>query len=330
MEKLNNKTALVTGSNSGIGFEAAFQLSQDGYDKIILAARTEAKAEDARRRLIKRGSSDIFDTVAFDTSEADSALRAGKELLNKGYQFDLLILNAGMSAGDNLQKNSKGLDLTFSSTLVGHHALTIDLLSRGGIRENASIVIAGSEAATDDLPMPGFSLPDIDEEAKNSFDGDLSKLLIAYAKAEHPEKYNSTEAYALAKLYVAWWAAELSRKVKNGIKVFAVSPGAVADTNFGRDMPFAMKYIMLPLMKSIGGIMGMNASVDKGARRYLDAAKYDHSESGKFFASKPGKMIGPLYEQRSPKINDVEKQKAAYQVITELTGNIDLVELVQV
>ena len=153
MEDLRNKTSLVTGSNSGIGFEAAFQLAKDGYGKVILAARTEAKAEDAKRRLIKKGSPDVFDIVAFDTSEVDSALRAGKELLNKGYQFDLLILNAGMSAGDNLQKNSKGVDLTFSSTLVGHHALTIDLLSRGGINENASIVIAGSEAATDELPM---------------------------------------------------------------------------------------------------------------------------------------------------------------------------------
>ena len=55
---LSGKTALVTGANSGLGFEAAAQLAKEGYGKIILACRSLEKAGAAREQLAARVASD--------------------------------------------------------------------------------------------------------------------------------------------------------------------------------------------------------------------------------------------------------------------------------
>ena len=76
MNNYSVKTALVTGANSGLGFEAAAQLAEAGWGKVILACRSEDKAEAARARLIKRTGKDPFSGLAVDTAEVASAKAA--------------------------------------------------------------------------------------------------------------------------------------------------------------------------------------------------------------------------------------------------------------
>ena len=98
MPNNSNKTALVTGATSGLGFEAAAQLAESGYGKVILACRTLDKAQGARAALIERCGNDVFDTLAIDTSETKPAVAAADEVGNKGLKIDVLLLNAGMGA----------------------------------------------------------------------------------------------------------------------------------------------------------------------------------------------------------------------------------------
>ena len=53
MINYSDKTVLLTGANSGLGFEAARQLAVAGWGKVILACRSESKAESARARLVE-------------------------------------------------------------------------------------------------------------------------------------------------------------------------------------------------------------------------------------------------------------------------------------
>ena len=320
-QRNNGKTVLVTGANSGIGFETAYQLAEVGFKKVILGCRTVEKGEAARKQLIERSGKDVFDVIAVDVSEASSAIKASEELISKGYKFDVLILNAGMSAGANMMKNSDGVDLTFASTLIGHHAMTMNLLAKGGINENGRIIIAGSEAARGDLP--GMNLPDLDAIAKNDFNGNVHDMLKAYAEGTYPSKYVPMIAYAIAKLYVAWWSAALAKKLPGGITVNTVSPGSVPATSFARDMPWGMKNIMLPIMKVIGPMMGMAGPVSEAGKRYLDVANYGNDISGKFFASPPKKLVGILEEQHTALLEDETKQEEGYKLIVELAGGID-------
>jgi len=319
-ENIVKGTALVTGANSGIGFETVRQLALAGYSKVILACRSHEKGEAARKLLIEGGASDVFETLAMDVSEVKSAISASDELISKGHKIDLLILNAGMSAG-NIMKNSTGVDMTFASTLIGHHAMTMNLLNKGGINDNGKIIIAGSESARGDVP--GISLPDLNKVAQEDFEGSMHDTLKAYAEAAYPAKYVPMNAYAMAKLYVAWWSSSLSKKLPNGIMVNAVSPGSVPATNFARDQPWAMKHIMLPIMKLIGPSMGMAGPVSEAGKRYLDAAHYGKEDSGKFYASPPKKLVGKLEEQYTTLLQDEAKQEEGYKLIVELAGGID-------
>lgn len=316
-----SKTVLVTGANSGIGFETAHQLAKAGYDKVILGCRTVEKGETARKQLIERGGKDVFDVIAVDVSEASSAIKASEELISRGYKFDVLILNAGMNAGAIMMKNSTGVDLTFASTLIGHHAMTMNLLAKGGINENGRIIIAGSESARGDLP--GINLPDLDTIVKEDFNENVHDMLKAYAEGTYPAKYASMNAYAISKLYVAWWSAALAKKLPKGITVNAVSPGGVPSTGFARDMSWGMRNIMIPIMKVIGPMMGMAGPVSAAGERYLDVANYGDDISGKFFASPPKKTVGKLEEQRTALLQDVTKQEEGYKLIVELAGGID-------
>ena len=92
-----NETALVTGANAGLGFDAAAQLAERGYGHIILACRTIEKAEAARQQLVERVGNDVFDVLAIDVADLDASKKAAETLIENGRTIDLLVLNAGLS-----------------------------------------------------------------------------------------------------------------------------------------------------------------------------------------------------------------------------------------
>ena len=126
-----NKTALVTGANSGLGFEAAAQLAEAGYSRVILACRTLEKAAAARQALVERVGSDPFETLEVDVSSIESAQAASDELVRRGDSIDTLLLNAGMVSGEAMDKSVDGLEVAFASSIIGHHVITVRLLEAG-------------------------------------------------------------------------------------------------------------------------------------------------------------------------------------------------------
>ncbi len=322
---MNNheKTALVTGANSGIGFETAARLAENGFEKVILVTRNLAKGETARAQLVERIGKHVFDLLAADLAEPESASAAGDELVKRQDTIDLLILNAGMSTGASPVYNSDGVELTFASTLIGHHVLTMRLLENQLLSERARIVIAGSEGARGDVPMPGMKIPDFVEFSDEHFDGDLEAGLETIARVQAPYVFQPMSAYATAKVYVAWWAAALSRKLPQGMIVNAVSPGSVASTSFTRNQSFMMRRLMPSMMSIFGSLLGMAGPVSSASQRYIDAGNFDDDTTGHFFASRPGKMIGPLEIQENAYFLDRANQDAAWNVIVRLSGGVD-------
>ena len=321
MSGYESKTALVTGANSGLGFEAAAQLAEAGWGKVILACRSEEKAETARAQLVERTGKDPFSPLAVDTSEVESAKAGVDQLRDRGESVDFLLLNAGAS-GQDAKFNSDGVELTYASTLVGHHVLTMGMLGKGLLAPSARIVIAGSEGARGNLP--GMKIHDIGRVATESFDGDMVAAIQALTQLKAPQqkKFVNMNEYVTAKLVVAWWAGGLSRKLPAGMTVNAVSPGANLASSFARDAPAAMRYVMMPMMKVLGPLLGMNGPIDKGARRYLDAYDYGDDKNGDFYATaKRKKLVGPVGIQTWPEhLTDQGSQDAAFDALVALTG----------
>ena len=312
-----NKTVLVTGATSGVGFEAAAQFAEAGYGTVVIAARSEAKAAAARDRLTERTGKRGFEILAIDTAEVDSANAAADVLRERGTVVDVLVLNAGASLTEPTF-NSDGVEMTWASTLVGHHVLTMRLVAGGGLSPRARIVIAGSEGARGNLP--GMKVHDIDSIAAEHFGGDRSAAITALAKVKHQASFVNMNEYVTAKRVVAWWAAALARRLPAGMTVNAVSPGSAPSSGFARHAGGAMK-VMVAVMKVVGPLMKMAGGLDVAARRYLDAAELADDATGNFYATvRRNKLVGPMGVQTWPEsLMDERSQEAAFEAVVDLT-----------
>lgn len=311
-------TGLVTGASSGLGFEVSAQLADAGYERVIVTARTEEKGTATKLRLEQRTGKTVFETVVLDNDSLEVVETASAELVRRGGQIDTLILNAGIAPPSEMLRSKDGLEATVSSSLIGHHLLTMRLLEHNLLAEHARIVIAGSEAARGDVPT--FHPLDIGSFAADSFGDDLESAIEAQMYMREPARYKAGDTYATAKMFVSWWAAQLASRLPDGMTVNTVSPGSTPDTNAIENAPAYMRYLMVPIFKLIPG---MSHSVADGAARYIEAADYDDDVSGTFFASPPKKMIGPLTEVDLPHINDVDGQQALWNTTVRVAGDVD-------
>jgi len=314
-------TALVTGATSGLGFEAAAQLAEQGTSRVIITGRSPERANEARTALVERTGRDVFVTLAVDLNRPTDVTRAASELAQEGYSIDLLLLNAGMVSGSSLVTTDEDVEITFASSLIGHHELTMQLLEEGLLSDKARIVIAGSEAARGDVPT--FKPTDLASYAEKNFDGDLVAAAEALIRGHRSIKYKPATAYANAKVFVAWWSAQLAEKLPEGMTVNAVSPGSVPDTEAARNANFFMKRIMIPMFKHAPKSLGMSSHVSAGSGRYLEVAGYGDDVTGVFFASAPKKMTGPIEAMQMPHFHDAENQEAAWSAVVRVAGGVD-------
>jgi NAD(P)-dependent dehydrogenase (short-subunit alcohol dehydrogenase family) len=312
------KTAIVTGATSGLGLEAAAQLSEAGYARVTVTGRTEESAGSAREQLIARTGRDIFETLALDLDKPKSVGEASRELVRRGQKVDFLLLNAGMVSGSELVKTDEGIEITSASSLIGHHQLTMQLIEDDLFSDRAHIVIAGSEAARGDVPT--FKPVDLSEFADEKYSGDMAVAAEALLRYDPPLKYKPTTAYSNAKLFVAYWSAELARRLPTGMTVNAVSPGSAPDTDASRNSNFFMKRILLPFFKVMPG---RAATIPVAAGRYIEASDYPEQVTGQFFASAPKKLTGDLHKVDLPHVTDRRSQAAAWDAIVEVAGGVD-------
>jgi NAD(P)-dependent dehydrogenase (short-subunit alcohol dehydrogenase family) len=318
----STRTALVTGATSGLGFEAAIHLAGDGYGRVIVTGRSIERALAASTAMAERTGSEVFEPLALDLNSTKSVEAATAELTRAGHQISALILNAGMVGGSQLVHTTESVEVTFASSLIGHHQLTMQLLDADLVAPNARIVIAGSEAARGDVPT--FTPVDLPSYAAKHFDGNLEAAATSLIRHDGPLKYKPAAVYATAKLFVAWWASALAEQLPDGSTVNAVSPGSAPGTDAGRNANFFMRRIMMPVMKAMPKRLGMAAPVAVAAERYTDAAKFGPQITGKFFASAPKKMTGPLHEVDLPHVNDRDSRDAAWAATVAIAERVDV------
>ncbi|MGW7536368.1 oxidoreductase [Amycolatopsis sp. NPDC054798] len=122
----HGRVAVVTGANTGIGFEAARALAERGA-RVVLACRDERKAHDAVRR-IGPGA----EVVRLDLASLDSVREAAGELRARHDRIDLLINNAGVTGVSG--RTADGFETQFGVNHLGHFAWTALLLEVPGSR----------------------------------------------------------------------------------------------------------------------------------------------------------------------------------------------------
>lgn len=216
--KLQNKTAIVTGANSGMGMATVRALSDMGA-KVIMLCRSEKRGTEALEKLSSEKYRDL-ELILCDLGNYDS-IRAFANIVRRGYDhIDILVNNAGFISLDR-QETGEGLERQFGINHIGHFLLTMSLLDLMG--EGGRIVNVASGAH---------------KTGKIHFDDiNLTK------------DFNVIKAYSQSKLANVLFTRELARRVKDrGITVNCCHPGAVAtnigidrDTGFGKTVTRLLK-----------------------------------------------------------------------------------------
>ena len=280
----NGRTFLVTGSNTGLGFEAARVLVARG-GTVILACRSKDKAEAAMAIIAKETPSAKLDFVALDLSDLD-AVRATAAAILAGPKIDVLINNAGVMIPPRTL-SAQGFELRFGVNHLGTFALT-GLIHR---HVNDRIVITAS------LAHKGGRI-------------DLSDLAADRLYLRGPR-------YQMSKLANLMHMVELDRRLRAAGRTTIATgchPG-VALTELSRHLPVPMQW-MLPLSRPF-----FNTS-EQGAWPTLQAACWNAAKGGDYFGPQGlGEISGRSgYAASARTARDAERTSELWERSIELSG----------
>jgi len=308
-------TALVTGTTSGLGYEAARLLAtEEGYGQVIVTGRTLARVQETATQLAANTRREVFTPLELELDSLTSVQTALAELIRRGQPIDFLLLNAGLVPFTDRRVTAAGVESS-QAPLIGHHQLTVGLLNANLLSPNARIVIAGAEPARGDVPF--FTYTDVPDFAARHHQGNRTNAIEELVRSGPNVRYLPNNAYADAKVFVAWWAAELARKLPSHMAVDAVSPGGASITNVTRSASAVLRYILIPIVRCIPG---MDQTPETAARRYIQASKFGTDVSGQFFASAPGRVSGPIEAMQQPHLHDRTSQEACWNAVVKVSG----------
>lgn len=157
---LTGTVAVVTGANSGLGFDTAAALAASGAH-VVLAARDPDKVEAARHRLLAAHPSASVSTQDLDLASLASVRRAAAEVVGGHPSIDLLVNNAGVM-GIPERRTADGFEMQFGTNHLGHFAFTALLwpaLATGGGARVVAVTSFGRHYRgrfdADDPPLKG-------------------------------------------------------------------------------------------------------------------------------------------------------------------------------
>ena len=222
---LSGKTALVTGANSGLGFETARVLALRGAHVIVIA-RNMKKANDACAKITGHTT-----PIACELSDFISVVNCAKQVKALNLPIDMLICNAGIMELPE-RELVYGLEKQFVVNYLGHFLLCQRLLEAVKAAPQGRMIMLAS-GRYQSAPDEGIAFDDL-SAAKN---------------------YDPLTAYGQSKLAMALFARELSVRLKEtSVTANAVLPGVIM-TNLGRHMSAAKlwlaKMIGWTFMKSV-------------------------------------------------------------------------------
>lgn len=287
------KTILITGANSGLGFEATKVLSNKGA-KVIMAVRNLQKGKDAAAALKRENPKAQLDLMILDLADFDSIRKFSKEFHNKYLQLHVLINNAGVMAPVKRELTKQGYELQFGANHLGHFLLTGLLLDI--LKSTPHSRIANQSSMVH----------------KSSYYGGAD---IFFEDLHFEKSYNKNYAYGQSKLANLLFTYELDRRLKDHhiSTISTASHPGYTHTNLQNNYGFFVTMVLNRLIAQ---------KVDMGTLPILRAATEEHLKGSEFFGpTKMGETKGyPELVKSSDKSYDKEIANKLWRISEELTG----------
>ncbi|MGW3106145.1 SDR family NAD(P)-dependent oxidoreductase [Streptomyces sp. NPDC001100] len=281
----SGRVAVVTGANTGLGFDTARALAEHGAH-VVLAVRDVAKGKNAAARMTGNVSVQELDLTSLESIRAAaSGLRATHG------RIDLLINNAGVMYTPK-QTTRDGFEMQLGTNHLGHFALTgllLDLL----------------------LPVPGSRVVTVSSIAHRTRAG------IRFEDLQSERSYSRNAAYGQAKLANLLFTYELQRRLsRHGTTIAAAAHPGFSNTDLMRNSPAVVR-VTAPLITPL-----ISQKADMGALPTLRAATDPAVLGGQYYG--PDRLGGtrghPQVVTSSPASYDVTVQQRLWAVSEDLTG----------
>lgn len=214
--KLDGKTVIVTGSNTGIGKQTVLELARRGA-RVIMACRSLEKAEDARRDIVAEAGSNNVVCMQLDVSSLQSVKRFAEKFNQEESRLDLLVNNAGVWALER-SVTADGFEIHFGTNHLGHFYLTYLLMDKLKASAPSRIVTVSSSLHKG------------------------NKLVFDDLQFEHG--WSSQPAYGRSKSANILFTVQLSKILAGtGVTAYSLHPGVVS-TELSRNFnPYLMRLI---------------------------------------------------------------------------------------
>jgi NAD(P)-dependent dehydrogenase (short-subunit alcohol dehydrogenase family) len=285
----SGRIAIVTGANSGLGYDTAAVLAGKGAH-VVLAVRNLDKGNEAVDRIKKASPNAVVALQELDLTSLDSVRKAADELRAAHPRIDLLINNAGVMYVPTRETTKDGFEMQFGTNHLGHFALTGQLL------DNI-------------LPVDGSRVVTVSS---------VGHRLMARIHFDDPHlerKYNRVEAYGQSKLANLLFTYELQRRLtgKGAPTVALAAHPGFSDTELMRHLPgFIPEFLWRPFTQpaDMGALPSLRAATDPGA------------QGGQYYGPDGiGESTGhPKVVKSSAQSHNEDIQRRLWTMSEELTG----------
>ncbi|KAL7939921.1 hypothetical protein V8C35DRAFT_326665 [Trichoderma chlorosporum] len=248
----HDKCAIITGSNTGLGFESARQLLALGLPHLIMAVRSLEKGSEAAKVLCDANPAAKIDVWKLDMESYDSiqafADRCHKEL----ERLDIAILNAGLSP------------LSFSSCLTGHEKTM--QVNHFGTALLAVLLLPCLKSKAGGTDLPCLTIVNSVTAHLCKFPNRNERPLLPSFDDTKITPFDPQERYGVSKLINQLFLVKLADLVNpDNVVINMVDPGLTKGTSLGRD-------VKGPLSIALKGFLSIaGRPTERGSATYVDA-----------------------------------------------------------
>lgn len=268
--------AVVTGANSGTGWEAARQLAAAGAD-VIMAVRSPSRGERAKERILARHPTAVLRVCRLDLADLASVADFADGLVGDGQPLDLLLNNAGVMMLPERHETTDGHEMQFGTNVLGPFALTLRLLPALLAAERSRVVTMTSS----------------------------NQAAIDFDNLDGRAGYHPIRAYARSKLAGLLFSQQLARIATQRrwrLLSLAAHPGSAATSIVDNGTQYGGQQ---PLLLRIAAKITPTHSAEAGAAPLLYAATAPDVRQGDYYGPRFG-LVGPPSPARVSRLGSDE------------------------